>query len=166
MIRRPQHLGGLGWIHILSSVPIPCKGRLISWDLWSNFHHLGGNLRAAVFRPDPNGNPNKFTIVGINEIHLSSDKTNQLTNYGVPDNEVIIVEIGDVIGFMTNENAVIPPLQINLENNVGSNERRYVKFGETSTLIAGDIITTVGSVVAATSFAAHVSLGKQNLFIY
>ena len=89
-----------------------------------------------------------------------------MTNYIVPDNEVIMVETGDVIGFMTYENGIIPPLQISLENNVGSNERQYVNFGETSTLIAGDVITTTGTIVAATSFAAHVQLGKNGLFFY
>ena len=129
------------------------------WEFWVR---KSGRFRAAVFRPDV-GNPTRFTIIGINDITVSSDMINQKVSYKVPFDDVIVVESGDMIGLITPEDEINPKLVVGGDRRGENIVFRYVQVTENLMLAASNVITTEGdSTEYFTSLASHVqvSLGK------
>ena len=142
------------YVFVLTTSVLPCNGRLSMWEFWVK---RPGRFRAVVFRPDA-GNPNRFTIVGINNITVSFDMTNQKVSYTVPIDDVIVVERGDLIGLVTLEEGMNPQLVVD-HNRPGENiVIRWVKVLKKNSLFAiSNVITTrLHSTKFFTSLAARV----------
>ena len=128
------------------------------WEFWVR---NSGRFRAAVFRPDAE-NPTRFTIVGINDITVSSDMINQKVSYKVPFDDTIPVERGDMIGLITLEGEINPKL-------VGDDDRRGENIVTRSVKVTDNLILAASYVITTeydfteyfTSLASHVQvLGK------
>ena len=114
---------------------IPCDGELIDWMFWVG---MSGRFRAMVVRPNA-GDPNRFTIVGINDLNVTSGLTKQETTYRVPVNERIIVKYGDMVavGMLKTDN---PRLYVS--NNTFQDIKFRITFFDSATLTTDDVITT------------------------
>ncbi|XP_072030540.1 uncharacterized protein [Amphiura filiformis] len=124
-----------GIVFIMASHAIECIGVVSSWEFWAD---QSATFRAMVFRPDSGGNPNRWTIVGINDIPTSHVNAMQASLYVVPNDEQISVQIGDVIGVAVGADQ--PYLQLFSTTSTGLN--RHKLMADPSTLITGDIFTT------------------------
>ena len=76
---------------------IPCDGKVATWNLWTK---RPGTLRAMIVRP-VNGSSTNFSIVGINDITITSAMANQNITYTVPSCKRIIAQNGDMIAVET-----------------------------------------------------------------
>ena len=130
------------------------------WEFWVT---NSGRFRAAVFRPDV-GNPKRFTIVGINDITISSDMINQKVSYKVPTDDAVVVKSGDMIGVLTLEEEVNPHLHAGSDQPHGYTATRWsVHTTDTSTLVTSDVITTAryrGGSYTSLSARVLVSVGE------
>ena len=143
------------FVIVLTTSVISCNGWLNMWEFWVK---RSGHFRAVVFRPDV-GNPNRFTIVGINDITISSDMTNQNVLYTVPTDDVIVVERGDMIGVITLEDEINPQLAVDDNRRDENIVIRYVRVAKNSILTASNVITTeYDSTKYFTSLASHVGV--------
>ena len=70
-----------------------CEGQVIEWQYYGK---ASRPFKAIVWRP-VEGSDIQFQIVGINVIPAGA--TNTPVTYTVPDNELIIVKAGDMIGW-------------------------------------------------------------------
>ena len=92
------------FVTVLSHEVIPCDGNVTTWNLWTR---QSGKLRAMIVRPVPtcsNTIKTAFTIVGINDITITSAMANQNITYTVPSDERIIAQNGDMIAVAAFEN--------------------------------------------------------------
>ena len=94
---------------ILSHEVIPCDGNVTTWDLWTR---QPGKLRAMIVRPGLTTTEfSRYTIVGINDITITSAMANQKITYTVPSDERIIAQNGDMIAVVAFDGTNNPKLQ-------------------------------------------------------
>ena len=98
---------------------VPCDGYIQTWDFWTR---QPGKLRAMIVRSVPES-PSEFTIVGINDITITSAMTNQKITYTVPSDERIIAQTGDRIAVGAFDGTNNPRLQTTNSSGV------YFKYG-------------------------------------
>ena len=113
---------------------IPCNGYINTWELWTE---RTGKLRAVIVRPVP-GSSTEFTIVGFNDITITSAMINQKITYTVPSDEHITTENGDMIAvgtFDSQNNA-------GLHANSGGGLYQNCVFLDPTTLNPGATLTT------------------------
>ena len=88
------HIGNAGAVQVwVTPLDFPCHGVVTHWRYWAK---RSAPFRAMVLRNVDNGGT-LYDIIGINEIPAGD--INQEVTYQVPDNERVIVQAGDVIGF-------------------------------------------------------------------
>ena len=94
-----------------------------------------------------------FTIVGINDITITSAMTNQKITYSVPSDERIIAQNGDMIAFVAFNDANNP--QLHATNLVGIVFKYRPFFADSlypgSTVVVGSTFEATVSLSVATS---------------
>ena len=120
---------------VFSHEVMPCTGLVKTWELWTE---QPGKLRAMIVRPVP-GSSTKFTIVGLNDITITSAMTHQKITYTVPLDERITAEGGDMIAISNFGSPNNPALQANTG---GGTLLKFV-FLDPVTLNPGDTLTTL-----------------------
>ena len=130
---------------------IPCDGKVATWNLWTR---QPGTLRAMIVRP-VNGSSTEFTIVGINDITITSAMANQNITYTVPSCECIIAQNGDMIAVGTFNDTNNPELWATTsEGIVGLIEHRVL---DPTTLSPGMTFTTTNTTRGTFSLSVATS---------
>ena len=96
-----------------------------------------GKLRAMVVKPVP-GSFTKFTIIGFNDITITSAMTHKKIAYTVPSDERITVESGDMIAVATFDSLNNARLHANSGGGIYNN---WVQL-DPATLNPGTTLTT------------------------
>ena len=129
----------------------PCDGEVTAWEFWAE---QPGTFRAFIARPDAGGESNKFTVVGFNDITVTSAMVGQKTT--ITDFSRIAVQTGDMIGVGNFDSANNPILQA---TSFGGYSFDYANM-DPSGLVAGGTLTIQYSAVATISISAVISPGK------
>ena len=128
---------------------IPCDGEVIDWMFWVG---MSGRFRAMVVRPNA-GDPNRFTIVGINDLTVTSGLTKQETTYRVPVSERFMVKYGDMIavGMLKTDNP-----GLHGSNNTLQEIKTRWTFLDPATLTTDAVMTTQYTGDEELSIAANI----------
>ena len=141
-------------VFVMTSEVILCDGEVTQWMFWAG---SSGRIRAMIVSPDA-GNQNRFTIVGTNDITVSSSMTNQATTYRIPTDERIMVKSGEMIAVADYSEPDSPSLRVTYSH-LQEIRTRTVAMN-TATLAPGVVFTTTSSTGNhEPSFAANISSG-------
>ncbi|XP_072049871.1 neurotrypsin-like [Amphiura filiformis] len=138
-------------VGVVTRHPVTCPGVISSWRFFAS---NAASFKAIVFRPDAEGNPIKWRIVGVNDIPATAVQINAMSTYLVSVGEQISVEAGDVIGLATS-GATNPGIHI---DGSGTRGARFFLISSSSNLETGITYTTThGESRVTISLSAEVS---------
>ena len=144
-----------GYIMLVTELEhqITCSGQIDAWDYWAK---SPGSFKAMVVRPDAGKDDTKWTIVGVNDITVTSILTNQKSTFAVPISDRITAQVNDVIALAVDENnnPKIPRIISSAQDL--QNRFTYQYVGDYTVLVAGTLITVDSQSSYTPSIAAKI----------
>ena len=128
---------GDGRIMLVTEHQTKCSGQINTWGYWAQ---STGTFKAMVARPDAVADDTKWTIVGVNDITVTSMMTNQRSSFTVPIADRISAQVNDVIAL-----AVDPNNNPEIRRTISTSQELQNRFtnnyvGDHTVLVAGTVI--------------------------
>ena len=140
---------GRGVLIVVSNKGIPCDGKLSQWEFWTE---TSGRFRALVVRREVDAS--NFTIIGINDINVTSEMANRKSAYLVPEKDQIAVKKNDMIAINTFKDVQDDP-RIQVTTNAGNVLANF--FDPTFLVVGGTLPTDSWNVTATYSVLATIT---------